>query len=315
MMPLDPPDLDGFWEGPGRNPLRAGIAGLLIIGAVYSTAGAVVMSTVAGIVALTDHGWIKPGNLVDFLLAYYTRFQVPILVVTAIMEYAVFLGLTLLLVRAWHSSRPARYLGYRRPAALDLLLAGLGAIAVVPLAELLDRWSYLLFPVLRELQGGQAALLGIRSPGQLVLVIAAVSVTPAICEETVFRGWFQRTLRRRAPAGVSIIVTGVIFALFHGSPLSIVALAFVGFYLGYLFERFGTLFASMTAHGLYNLTIIGEVNLDLPLGWLTTSGHEFAVPAEIASAAVFALVILAIAVRTRGRSGGATPRTNQGMPW
>jgi uncharacterized protein len=303
----DAEHLDGSWEGPGRNPLRAGITGLLLVGAVYSTAGAVVMSVVAGIAAARDQSWLRPGNLVDFLLAYYTHFQVSILVVTAIMEYALFLGLTMLLVRAWHSSRPARYLGWRRPAALDLLLAGLGAIAVVPLAELLDRWSFFLFPVLRELQGGQAALLAIRSPGQLVLVVAAISITPAICEETLFRGWFQRTLRRKSSAVVSVVVTGVIFALFHGSPLSIVALAFVGFYLGYLFERFGTLFASATAHGLYNLAIIGRENLDLPWPWLTTGNHDYALPARIISAAVLVLVILAIAVRTRRRTerGGA----------
>jgi len=312
MNPPETPLLDGSWEGSGRNPLRAGIAGLLIIGALYSTAGALVMSTVAGIVAALDKSWIRPGNLVDFLLAYYTRFQVPILVVTAVMEYALFLGLTLVLVRAWHSSRPARYLAFRRPAALDLLLAGLGAIAVVPLAELLDRWSFVLFPILRELRGGEAALLAIHSPAQLVLVVVGVSATPAICEETLFRGWFQGTLRRRASAVVSILVTGLIFALFHMSPLSIVALAFVGFYLGYLFERFGTLFASITAHGLYNLAIIGWENLDLPWPWLATSQHDFALPAQAGSAAAFALVILAITLRTRGRAHGALSPADPG---
>lgn len=302
-MTLQAPSvLDGSWERPGRNPLRASIAGLLLCGALYSTIGAIVLSIIAAIVTTQDPSWIRGTSLVDFLLSYYRKLQVPILVVTAVMEYAVFLGLTLLLVRAWHSSRPARYLAYVRPRAVDLILAGLGAVAIVPLAELLDSWSYYLFPVLRQLRGGEAALLGIHSPGQLILVVFAISITPAISEEAIFRGWLQRTIRRRASAVVSIVVTGVIFALFHMSPLSVVALAFVGFYLGFLYERFGTLFASMTAHGLYNLTIIGLVNIDIPWRWLVTSSGDVALPAQLGAILLFALVVLAITVTTAGRA-------------
>ncbi len=291
--------LDGSWEKPGSNPLRAGIAGLLITGSLYSTLGGLILSIVALAMSSRDWSWIKSDNFTDFLLSYYRRFQVPILVVTAVMEFAVFFGITYLLVRRWHSSQPMRYLSYHPPAALDLILAGLGAIAVVPLAEVLNSWSSILFPVLRELRGGESSLLSVHTPGQLVLVVFAVSITPAICEEVLFRGWLQRTIRRKASAAVSILVTGAIFALFHMSPLSIVALAFVGFYLGYLFERFGTLFASMTAHGLYNLTIIWLVNTNLKLPWLMNDSGDIAAPAAIGSGIVFLLVVLGIELSHR----------------
>ena len=289
--------LDGSWEKPGSSPLRPVIAGLLICGALYSTVGALVLSVVAGVVSAHDASWARADGLVEFLLAYYRRFQVPILVVTAVMEYAVFLGVTFLLVRRWHSSRPGRYLRYRRPAVMDLLLAGLGAVAVVPIAQVLDGWSYALFPVLRELRGGEAALLSIRSPGQLALVVLGVSVTPAICEETLFRGWLQNTIRRRVPVVPAIAITGVLFALFHASPLSIVALAFVGFYLGFVFELSGALPASMTAHGLYNLTIIGLVNEAGRLPWLTDAGRDLSMPVTLAAAGVFVAVAAAMVAR------------------
>ncbi len=291
--------LDGTWERPGRNPVRAAIAGLLVCGALYTTVGAVVLSVVALVVSSHDWSWIRAGSLVDFLLAYYRRFQVPILVVTAIMEFSVFLGLTLVLVRRWHSRQPLRYLRYRPPAAVDLLLAALGAVAVVPVAQVLDSWSYLLFPVLRELRGGEAALLAIHSPGQLALVVLGVSLTPAICEEVLFRGWLQGTVRRRAGAVTAIGVTGVLFALFHASPLSLAALAFVGFYLGYLFEQAGTLFASMTAHAVYNLTIIVLVNVDLKSSLIVADTGDITLPAAAVSAVVFALVVAAVGARGR----------------
>ena len=299
MRPRAEAALDGSWEGPGSKPLRAGISGLLITGALYSSLGALVLGCVSFIVSIRDWSWIKADNFGDFLLSYLERFQVPILVVTAVMEFAVFFAITLILVRRWHSSTPFRYLSYHRPAALDIILAGLGAIAVVPLAELLDSWSSFLFPVMRELRGGEASLLTAHAPARAALVVFAVSITPAICEETLFRGWLQRTIRRTLPAVPSIAITGVVFALFHMSPLSIVALAFVGFYLGYLFERSGTLFASMTAHCLYNLTIIVLVNVDAKAPWLETPTGDLAVPATVGAALVFVLVIAAFEARNR----------------
>lgn len=298
---MNGPLLDGSWERPGRNPVNAGIAGLLICGALYSTFGAIILSVVAFIVSSRDPSWIDTRSFVDFLLSYYQKFQVPILAVTAVMEFAVFFGLTFFLVRRWHSGNPVRYLSYTRPEALDLVLAGLGAVAVVPLGQLLDSWSSVLFPVLKELQGGEGALVAIHSPFQLVLVVFAIAITPAICEEVLFRGWLQRTFRRKASAAVSILVTGVIFALFHMSPLSIVALAFVGFYLGYLFDRSGTLFASMTAHCLYNLTIIVLVNADPKWPWMFSDAGGVAVPGAILSVVVFAAVVFLVEVRGRKR--------------
>jgi membrane protease YdiL (CAAX protease family) len=291
--------LDGSWEKPGRHPLLASIAGLLVTGALYTTIGSLVLSILVLVLSARDYSWIRTDSFVQFLLSYFQKFQVPILAVTAVMEFAVFFGITYLLVKRWHSSQPLRYLSYNKPAALDLVLAGLGAISVVPIAELLDSWSYIVFPVLRQLRSGEATLLSAHAPARAAFIIFAVSITPAVCEEAIFRGWLQRTIRRKASALVSIVVTGVLFALFHMSPLSIVALAFVGFYLGYLFERSGTLFASMTAHCLYNLTIIGLVNLDLKWSWLMTPDGAMALPATMGGVAIFALVILAFEIHHR----------------
>jgi membrane protease YdiL (CAAX protease family) len=266
--------LDGSWEKPGRHPLLASIAGLLVTGALYTTIGSLVLSILVLVLSARDYSWIRTDSFVQFLLSY-------------------------LLVKRWHSSQPLRYLSYNKPAALDLVLAGLGAISVVPIAELLDSWSYIVFPVLRQLRSGEATLLSAHAPARAAFIIFAVSITPAVCEEAIFRGWLQRTIRRKASALVSIVVTGVLFALFHMSPLSIVALAFVGFYLGYLFERSGTLFASMTAHCLYNLTIIGLVNLDLKWSWLMTPDGAMALPATMGGVAIFALVILAFEIHHR----------------
>ena len=296
-MTPSPAPLDGSWERPGRNPLAAGIAGLLICGALYSTLGGVFLSVIVAVMTPLEGAWLKTDSVVDLILSYYRTFQVPILAVTMVMELVVFFGVVVFLVRRWHSSRPFAFLSYRRPAALDLVLAGVGAVAVVPLAELLDRWSYVILPPLRQLSGGQDALLSTASPWQAVLVVAAVALTPALCEEALFRGWLQGALRRRLRAWPTIVIQAVLFALFHMSPLSIVALAFVGLYLGFLFDRSRTLFASMTAHCLYNGTIIAVMSLG-PSSLVSDTG-VFSLPAIGVSLVLFGMVVAAVEIRSR----------------
>jgi membrane protease YdiL (CAAX protease family) len=289
--------LDGSWERPGRNPLAGAVAGLLICGGVYSSLGGTVNGVIVALDALRDPSWLATGRLVDILVEYYRRFQVAILIVTTAAQFAVFFALAVALVRRWHSSRPFAYLSFRRPAALDLALAGAGAVAIVPLAELADRWSYVILPPLRELAAGEASLLSIHSPWQAALVFGAVAVTPAVCEEALFRGWLQGTLRRNLAPVPAVAVQAVLFALFHMSPLSIVALAIVGLYLGWLFERTGTLFSSMAAHGMYNATVIGATNLEPR--WLADESGGFSLAAIGGSLVVFAGVLALIEVRAR----------------
>ena len=300
--------LDGSWERPGRSPLGAGFSGILICGALYSTIGALVLTVIMIIVTSFDRSWVGTGGFLEILNRYYARFQVPILAVTAVGELTIFLGLTFVLVRRWHSSRPAAYLGYARPAVLDLLLAGVGAISVVPIAELLDSWTYVLLPVLRELRGSQESLLAIHTPLQLVLVVGTIAFVPAVCEEVLFRGWLQTTLRRRLSIPLSIVIQGVIFALFHTNPLSVVALAFVGIFLGYLFQRSGSLFASMTAHCLYNGTILALVNLH-PRALVNQQG-SIPFPVMGGSIILFAVCILLFEMRHRKAVPAGGPKAS-----
>ncbi len=295
--------LDGSWERPGRNPIAAGVAGLLVCGALYSAVGGLVLTIVVAVLSPLLGTWTDSDSFIELLLGYYRVFQVPILAVTMAMELLVFFGLVVVLVRRWHAGRPFAYLSYRPIAAADLALAGAGGIAVVPVADLLDRLSYVIAPPLRELAGGEASLLSAAGPLQAALVVAAVAVTPALCEETLFRGWLLGTLRRRMRAAPAIVVQAVLFALFHFSPLSIVALAAVGLYLGWLFERCGSIYASMTAHCLYNAAIIAVVN-GAPR-WLVSDAGGFGLPVVGISFAVFALAVAAIEVRSRGRAAAA----------
>jgi uncharacterized protein len=305
-MTLPSAALDGSWEKPGRSPLGAAVAGLLICGALYTTLGGLVLGAVVAVMTRLTGAWADSGSFVDILLGYYRTFQVPILAVTMVMELILFFGMVVFLVRKWHSRRPFVYLSFRKPAALDIILAGAGAVAIVPLAEMVDRWSYILFPTLRQLSGGESSLLSAGSPWLAMFVVAAVSLTPALCEETLFRGWLLGTLRRRLRPAPAIAIQAVLFSLFHVSPLSIVALALVGVYLGWLFDRCGTIFASMTAHAVYNGTIIVLVNAG-SLPWLVSDSGEFSLPVVGASLIVLAVSVFLLEAIVRRRPARPEP--------
>jgi membrane protease YdiL (CAAX protease family) len=82
----------------------------------------------------------------------------------------------------------------------------------------------------------------------LVVVIAA-----PIGEETFFRGFLYRGLRRRFSLWPAVLLSAAAFALVHGSPILILALFPVGVGLALIYERRQSLVASMAAHAIFNL--------------------------------------------------------------
>ncbi|MBI3766350.1 MAG: CPBP family intramembrane metalloprotease, partial [Ignavibacteriales bacterium] len=86
----------------------------------------------------------------------------------------------------------------------------------------------------------------------LVLVIA---ITPAICEETFFRGYVQRTMERTVK-WKSVLIVGVVFGLFHLQPLGLISLSILGMVFGYFAYRSKSLLPSMAAHFTNNFVVI-----------------------------------------------------------
>ncbi len=252
--------------------------------------------------------WGVTGDLVATLEAYYRRFQLPTLASLTVAQFSLFLALPLALFRRWHTRQVAPYFGFRAPRALDLGLAAVGAVAAVPVAALLSGWVYHFFPVLRRLDRAAALLLEAPTPVRLAAVVLAVAVTPAVCEEALFRGYFQATLQRRLAPATSIVIAGTVFALFHRSPFALLGLALVGCYLGFVYQRTGSLYSSMTAHFAYNLTAIGLANARaswLP-EWITDPAVDS--PFIVAAASALAFVAAAWALFARTRAAGTAPR-------
>jgi membrane protease YdiL (CAAX protease family) len=84
------------------------------------------------------------------------------------------------------------------------------------------------------------------------LFFALIGATAAFSEETIFRGILQPTLQRRLGRIGGLVVTAVVFALYHLTlrPAALIGRLAIGLVLGGLRDGTGTLWAPALAHAL-----------------------------------------------------------------
>lgn len=163
------------------------------------------------------------------------------------------------------------YYGLNKKTNSMLLLLG---IAVIFFSQPLIAWSghlnqYLSFPewmgglnswleqTNNDVQKGYETLLNISSPFELALLIIVAAIIPAVGEELIFRGAFQRiftNMTRNGHAGVWI--AALIFSLFHFQIYYLLPRLFLGAAIGYLFLWSGNLWYSIWVHFVNNAVLI-----------------------------------------------------------
>ncbi len=84
-----------------------------------------------------------------------------------------------------------------------------------------------------------------------VLALGLVVIGP-LSEEVLFRGFILQGLRADGSPSRAIVLTALLFGLFHFDPIHIVGAAVLGLYLGWLRVVTGSLFAALCAHALNN---------------------------------------------------------------
>jgi uncharacterized protein len=88
---------------------------------------------------------------------------------------------------------------------------------------------------------------------QIALGGFAAVVAAPVAEEVFFRGFLFGALRRRFRFPAAAGLSGAVFGAFHVIPLLIPVMIFVGIGLAYVYERRGSLFASIAAHSAFNV--------------------------------------------------------------
>lgn len=131
----------------------------------------------------------------------------------------------------------------------DVKSGVLKGLKVFPLFFLVVLSINLLFPVQLAPQNGEIPF--------LIFAVITLSLAP-VAEEFIFRGYIQEYLRQRFKGEVTVIVSALIFALFH--PLEYFPQIFVvGVFLSALREYTNSILPGIVVHALNNTLAVLSV--------------------------------------------------------
>jgi membrane protease YdiL (CAAX protease family) len=143
-----------------------------------------------------------------------------------------------------------RVVGLSMKSLTTKRLAGMGLLGLGGIG-LIHSGYYLVGPVTSEEPEFNLRLLrSLDLPHRLLFIIWGGSVS-VIVEEIVYRGILYSAMRERVGVFLGITVSSLVFTIAHSaSPLS---LFLVGCVLAWLYERTGSLYPSLLAHGVNNV--------------------------------------------------------------
>ncbi|MDB4963503.1 MAG: Abortive infection protein [Myxococcales bacterium] len=101
-------------------------------------------------------------------------------------------------------------------------------------------------------EGGIQQLQDIVEGPPLVVVLLALAVLPAICEELLFRGLLLRALATRFAPAIAVLISAVVFAGYHMSLVQLIPTFTLGLVAGAVTLRAHSVVPAMVAHLLNN---------------------------------------------------------------
>ncbi len=140
-----------------------------------------------------------------------------------------------------------------------------GVLGVVPLGMLVGQLAQVLVELIPALKSEMLIELVSNSAydGNLavyLLYVIAISLGAGISEELAFRGYILRGLESAVKPWGAVLISALVFALFHIDPLHILMVFPAGIYLGYLAMGTGSIYPAIVAHAFNNLWSLFETN-------------------------------------------------------
>jgi sodium transport system permease protein len=147
-----------------------------------------------------------------------------------------------------------KFLRYKASKISNFILVPLLAIPTIIISSALTNVVNFFYPIPEDYFAGMMELMtGQQLP--LLVIIGVIALAPAIFEELLFRGLLPRFFEKKG-IWTSIILTGVLFAIFHLDFYKLLPITFLGIWLGYLLYTTKSIYLPMLAHFLNNALAI-----------------------------------------------------------
>jgi len=151
-----------------------------------------------------------------------------------------------------------RTLSLRAPSVRDLSAGVLLVAGGLPLVWLIGWLQTFVLPIPWEMLEGLEELVTARDAGRFLWLMLLLAVTPALCEEIVFRGVLLGGTRTLEPRRM-IVLNGVVFGAFHLSFETVIRFlptAALGALIAWAVWRTGSLWVGALMHFLNNGSIV-----------------------------------------------------------
>lgn len=167
-------------------------------------------------------------------------------------EWLGLFGLVLLYARV-SGQRFGEVIALARPRAKTLVGAALIGCSAWAAVAVLSQW---LVPVPKHvLEELRKSIVSLDGRGY-AMTLFLMAVSPAVCEETLFRGPILRGLGARLGPTAAVLLTAVLFGLFHVDIYRLLPATVLGILLGYLAQQSGSIVPSMLAHFCNNAILV-----------------------------------------------------------
>lgn len=212
------------------------------------------------------------------------------------------------------SKKNLEFLGYgHRVSGVAVLLAVTGVLLLQPFIFILIESTGYFLSYMGEfgesildnqerLQRFLMFLAGADSFSEFLTVVFVVAVIPALCEEMFFRGYIQKNyMYSLSPAG-GILLTGLVFGLFHMSPANLLPLTVMGWFIGFLYYKTQSLVVPIVVHFCNNF--LSLVILQLQQENPDVSGESFIMDETIGWVILFvtlSLLLFTLVMRSFNR--------------
>lgn len=210
-----------------------------------------------------------------------------------------FLLLPVILLVRLHTSDVMDYTFLKsEKLGIGFLLIPLSVIVFQPVMQFLSfyermiEWPEVILYYRDLMENMMRQMVDSASFSELLFVIFVTSVTPAICEEFYFRGYILRNFSRVFKPTLAVVLSGVIFGLFHINPFQLSGLILMGIFFSFLAWQYQSLWASMLAHLVNNFMVVmayyiskeeligmklDDPNLQIPISLFLSSAVLFAI--------------------------------------